>query len=270
MIGTVFINGEPGDGRIPVTDSSVLRGDGCFEVIKTYRGVPFELDGHLDRLERSARALEIDLPSRGDLADWVTKSASEVGDGAVRMVVTRGAAVPGVDDQVRVIVFSHRWPRGEETTTLYPVVAPWHSAGVDWDLAGAKVISYAPNLSASRNAQRHGFGDALLLTTEGAMLEGPTFSVGWVVDGRLETPSLDLGILSSITRDVVLGLSRDLGIEVVEGIWPLERLDQASEVMALSTVREVQGVTAVGERGFEVGPITQRLAGRFEELIEAL
>lgn len=269
MIGTVYLNGEPGDGRIPVTDSSVLRGDGCFEVLKAYRGQPFELDGHLDRLERSARALDIQLPSRADLATWVAKSAAEVGDGAVRMVVTRGAAVPGVDGPVQVIVFSHTWPRGDETTTLYPVVAPWHSAGVDWDLAGAKVISYAPNLSASRHAQKHGFGDALLLTTDDLMLEGPTFSVAWVVDGRLETPSLSLGILFSITRDVVLDLARELGIEVVEDVWPLERLDSATEVIAMSTIREVQGVTAVGERIFEVGHITRRLSGRFEELIES-
>lgn len=270
MIGTVYINGEPGDGQIPVTDSSVLRGDGCFEVLRVYRGEPFEISGHLDRLERSARALDIGLPSRADLATWVVKSAAEVGDGAVRMVVTRGSAVPGVDDPVRVIVFSHPWPLGEETTTLYPVVAPWHSAGVDWDLAGAKVISYAPNLSASRHAQKHGYGDALLLTTEGVILEGPTFSVAWVVDGRLETPSLDLGILFSITRDVVLGLALDLGVEVVEGVWRLERLDEASEVIAMSTVREVQGVTAVGERSFETGPITQNLATRFEQLIGSL
>ncbi len=270
MIGTIYINGEPSDGLIPVTDSSVLRGDGCFEVLRAYRGKPFELDGHLDRLERSAGALEIVLPSRADLLDWVRKSAAEVDDGAVRVVVTRGGSVPGIEGPSRVIVFSHPWPRGDDTTTLYPVVAPWHSAGVDWALAGAKLISYAPNLSARRQAQNHGFDDALLLTTDGVVLEGPTFSVGWVVDGRLETPSLDLGILFSITRGVTLDLARESGIEIVEGEWKLDRLGQATEVMAMSTIREVQGVTAVGERTFASGPMTRRLAARFAERIEAL
>ena len=270
MIGTIFINGEPGDGRIPVTDSSVLRGDGCFEVLKAYGGKPFELEGHLDRLERSARALEIDLPPRTDLTTWVEKSAAEVGDGAVRVVVTRGAAVPGLDDPVRVIVFSHPWPETGDSTTLFPVVAPWHGAGIDWDLAGAKVISYAPNLAATRRAQNSGFEDALLLTTGAVMLEGPTFSIAWVVDERLETPTTELGILFSITRDVVLGLARDIGIEVVEGSWKLDRLDRASEVLAMSTIREVQAVTAVGERMFESGPVTRRLAAEFQKLIEVL
>ena len=69
MITTILLNGEPSDGRIPVTDSSVLRGDGCFEVLKSYQGKPFALDRHLDRLERSAKALEIELPARESLTD---------------------------------------------------------------------------------------------------------------------------------------------------------------------------------------------------------
>ncbi len=270
MIGTIYINGEPGDGLIPVTDSSVLRGDGCFEVLRAYRRKPFELDAHLDRLERSADALQIVLPARAELSKWVAKSAAEVDEGAVRVVVTRGASVPGIEDPGRVIVFSHPWPRGDSTTTLFPVVAPRHAAGVDWALAGAKLISYAPNLSASRHAESQGFDDALLLSTDGVVLEGPTFSVGWAVDDRLETPSLGLGILASVTRGVTLNLAREMGIEIVEGVWELDRLDQATEVMAMSTIREVQGVTAVGERAFETGPMTQRLAARFGELIEAL
>lgn len=266
MIGTIYINGEPGDGRIPVTDSSVLRGDGCFEVLKAYEGRPFGLEEHLDRLEFSAGALEIPLPARDELATWIQRSAAEVGDCAVRVVVTRGGSVPDIDDPSRVIVFSHTWPRTEDTTTLSPIAAPWHAAGADWELAGAKIISYAPNLSATRRAQAEGFRDALLLTADGLMLEGPTFSFAWVIDDKLETPSLDLGILGSITRKVVLKSARELGIEVVEGSFRLDRLDDASEALAMSTIREVQGVTAVGSRSFDPGRITGRLSEAFEVL----
>lgn len=269
-IGTVFINGEPGDGRVPVTDSSVLRGDGCFEVLKAYGGKAFGLGEHLDRLEASAAALGITLPASDDLASWIEASAAEMGDCAVRVVVTRGSSVPGLDDPSRVIVFSHTLPREEVTATLYPVVAPWHAAGVDWDLAGAKVISYAPNLSATRRARSEGFGDALLVTTGDVMLEGPTFSVAWVVGGVLETPTLDLGILASITRRVVLDSARELGIEVVEGTWGLDRLGDASEAMAMSTIREVQAVTAVGEVSLEPGPVTKQLAAAYADAIRGI
>ena len=266
MIGTFYINGEPVDGSIPVTDSAVLRGDACFEVIKAYGGEPFELEGHLDRLEFSAKAMEIPLPARELLASWISTSAAEVGDCAVRVVVTRGGSVPGVEDPSRVIVFAHTWQRPGDMTTLLPVAAPWHAAGAKWDLAGAKVTSYAPNASATRRAQSAGFGDALLITSDGLILEGPTFAVAWVVDGRLETTSLEMGILDSITRRVVLGLARDMGIEVVEGSWELDRLDHATEVLAMSTIREVQAVTAVGDSSFDPGPVTERLASGYEEL----
>lgn len=267
MIGTILVNGRPTDGSIPVTDSSVLRGDGCFEVLKAYDGKPFGLAEHIERLEQSAAALGIPLPDRDDLADWIVASAAELGDCAVRVVVTRGASVPGVSDPPRVIVFSHPWPRGEDSTTLYPVVAPWHAAGVDWDLAGAKIISYAPNLAATRRAQKEGFGDALLIATDQTILEGPTFSVAWVVEGVLETPTLDLGILGSITRRAVLASAREAGLKVVEGSWALSRLAAASEAIALSTIREVQAVTAIGDQTFEPGPVTARLVEVFEKLI---
>jgi branched-chain amino acid aminotransferase len=266
MITSVIINGEPSDGRIPVTDSSVLRGDGCFEVLKSYRGRPFALEEHLDRLQSSARALDIVLPVRAALRSWVESVAIEVGDGAVRVIVTRGSDVPGHDDPSNVIVFGHAGEPGPEHVRLLPVVAPWHAAGFDWDLAGAKTTSYAPNMAATRRSREEGFEDALLITTDGVMLEGPTFSVAWVVDDVVETPGLDLGILESITRRLVIGAAADEGLAVTEGAWPLDRLATATEVMAWSTIREVQPVIAVGERRWDPGPTTKTLKNAFDRL----
>lgn len=267
MISDVLINGQPSDGRIAVTDSSVLRGDGCFEVLKAYGGRPFALEGHLDRLAQSASKLQIPLPPRSDIADWITHVSQNLGDCAVRVVVTRGSAVPEVESPPQVIVFGHPWELEASSARLLPVRAPWHSAGVDWELAGAKVISYAPNLSASRRARAEGFDDALLTAVDGRVLEGPTFCVAWVVGEAIETPSLDLGILDSITRRVVLDLATDLSIEVVEGSWALDRLEEATEVMALSTIREVQVVSQVGGLRFDPGRVTERLAVAFAELV---
>ena len=267
MISEVLINGEPSDGLVPVTDSSVLRGDGCFEVLKTYNGKPFALEAHLDRLAISAARLDIDLPSRGDISRWITQTAESLGDCAVRVVVTRGSSVPGVDDPSRVIVFGHELSSYTGPARLGPVSAPWHSAGVEWDLAGAKLLSYAPNLAATRRAQKDGFEDALLITMDGLVLEGPTFSIAWVVGDVLETPGLELGILDSITRRVVLDAARDLGLEVVEGIWELERISEATEAIAMSTIREVQSVTEIGELNLSEGPVTKRLAEAFAEMV---
>lgn len=267
MITTVLVNGEPSDGTISVTDSAVLRGDGCFEVLKSYGGRPFAIDLHLDRLEQSSKRLDIPLPDRDLVASWVTSISEELGDGAVRVVVTRGPSIPGQVGSPNVIVFGHPWALSGEPGRLYPVKAPWHAAGVDWALAGAKLLSYAPNLAATRTAQSAGFDDALLTTDDDVILEGPTFSIAWVVGDVLETPGLDLGILDSITRRVVLDLVRDLPLEVVESEFGLSRLSSASEVMAMSTIREVQAIVAVGEQTWEPGPVTARLADAFAAVV---
>jgi branched-chain amino acid aminotransferase len=267
MTTRVLVNGVPSDGKIPVTDSSVLRGDGCFEVLKARSGKVFALDRHLDRLSHSAGLLGIRLPPRAEIEEWVAMVAEEGVDCAIRLVVTRGSALPGDEAEPVVVVFGHPWPKTAGPMRLLPVPAPWHAAGEPWELAGAKLLSYAPNLSATRKAVAEGFGDALLVTTEELMLEGPTFSVAWVIGGVLETPGLELGILDSITRRVMLELAGDLHLRAREGSWTLDRLDLADEVMALSTIREIQPVSAVGRRTFVEGPVTSDLARLYAQRV---
>lgn len=246
---------------VPITDSAVLRGDGCFESIRSYAGVPFALAPHLDRLERSAEALRIPLPARRYLEEWCRCAASR-GDGVVRLVVTRGDLASAHEPTPRCIVLWFPLPTRKPSLTLLPVTAPWHPAGRDSELAGAKTLSYAPHLAAGRTAESEGFDDALLVSDDGTVLEGPTFSVAWVAEGRLETASLDLFILDSITRRLVLDAARRRSIPIVEGRFAIRRLDSATEVMALSTVKEVTPVTRVGGSRFEPGPVTKTLAGQ--------
>lgn len=254
---------------ISVFDHGLQRGDGLFEVVRSYDGRVFALDAHLDRLEAGAAKLQLNLPPRSDLAAWVTTVAADGGDCLVRLVVTRGGVLEDIDAPSRAIVAWEPLPQTSDGFRVLPVVAPWHSGGVDWDLTGAKTISYAPNMSATRRAQAGGFDDALLMSRDGHMLEGPTWTIGWFVDGTLETPEMELGILASVTRAEVLKTAADIGLPVVEGRWALERLDEASEVVALSTLKEVSPVVAVGDRTFSPGQPTARLADAFSERIAA-
>ncbi len=264
---TILINGEPSVAGVPVTDSTIVRGDGVFEVLGSYGGAAFAVEEHLDRLGRSANLLRVELPARESIREWISRCAAEVGDGAVRVIVSRGSAVPGVAAEPLVIVYGHAWVRPDGPARLFPLPAPWHAAGEPWELAGAKVVSYAPNMASIRHAQEEGFDDALLLAADGTVLEGPTFSVAWVVDGEVETPGLDLGILDSITRRVVLDLCARDGIPTREVRAPLGRVAAATEVMVWSTIREVQSVSAIGSHGFEPGPVTSTLAGAFRQFV---
>jgi len=255
----VLIDGEAGDGRLAIFDDGLLRGDGCFEAIRAYDGRPFAVDEHYLRLAASAAALEIPVPAANDLADWIGRVAGAGGDCIVRVILTRGATVPGHVSPSRCIVMSHPIPSPSHDLSLLPVSAPWHPAGRPWELSGVKTISYAPNQASSRLARQRGYDDALLLSDSGALLEGPTFSFAWVVDGVLETAGLALGILDSITRRLMVADCRLMGIEVVEGRFDLSRLDTASEAMAISTVKQVSPVVQVGDRSFEPGDVTAAL-----------
>ncbi len=263
----VWINGVESAGVVPVTDSSVLRGDGCFEVLRVYSGKVFALDRHIDRLEQSAEKLVLPLPERSDLELWIGWAAADHPEGAIRVLVTRGSALPGAVQEVRTIVFSHNWQRPAGPLTLLPVKAPWHASGEPWELAGAKVLSYAPNMAASRSAQSQGFEDALLVSSSGSLLEGPTFAVAWVHDGVIETPTLDLGILDSVTRGAAIDLARSAGRSVVEDRWGIDRLLSAQEVFAMSTIREIQPVVRVGDVVYESGPVTEELGRLFSQLV---
>jgi branched-subunit amino acid aminotransferase/4-amino-4-deoxychorismate lyase len=122
-------------------------------------------------------------------------------------------------------------------------------------------------MAATDKARRAGFDEALLIDREGIVLEGPTFAVAWVHDGRIETPSLHLGILHSISREVVLECAERLGLAASEGDYPLERLLQADEAFALSTMKQVVQIEQVGETRIPPGPVTQKIAECFAEVV---
>lgn len=242
------VNGAigPADGAlIPVTDDGLLRGDGAFEVIKLYEGRPFALADHLDRLERSAAAIELAV-DRGALEHEIGDLLGEFGarEGALRIVLTRGG---------RRILLCETLPDWDETIAVATVT---YAPSVI--LTGVKSISYAANMQATRLAEGRGAAEAILVHPDGVVLEAPTSSVFWVsAEGGLRTPAIDTGILESITRARV---ARELHVE--EGSWPLDDLLGAREAFLASTTREVQAISAIDGRELPETPGPRTLEAR--------
>ena len=268
--GLVLIDGVAGEPGISVFDDGLLRGDGCFEAIRSYDGRPFALEEHYRRLANSAGALGIRVPSAADLGLWVERVAAVGGDCIVRVVLTRGETLPGRSSPARCVVMSHPLGPALVQLSLLPVPAPWHAAGRPWELSGVKTISYAPNQAATRVARQGGYDDALLIADSGMILEGPTFSFAWTVGGVLETAGLDTGILDSITRRLVIAACAPLGIRVVEGQFDLGRLQNATEAMAISTAKQVVPVTTVGETTYSAGEIAATLDKAITERVHEM
>ncbi|MEE8485250.1 MAG: aminotransferase class IV [Acidimicrobiia bacterium] len=268
-IGPVLMNGvrtEPAEAAVSVFDIGFQRGYGCFEAMRSYADGVFRLDGHLDRLERSAAHLRIELRDREALRSWCVEAA-EGGVGVLRVYVTGGmdAARPGRDNII--VVYLEPAPAAPTSVRLDLLDAPWHADGKVSELTGAKTLSYGPNLAATIEAQSKGFDDAALLGSGGIVLEGPTFSLGWVKDGVVFTPSLESHILASITREATLEVAERLGLHVSVGHFHRSELTEADEVFVMSTVREIMPVTAVGAIDLEPGPVTGMLRAGFGELV---
>jgi len=225
----IITNNE--DARVAAADDGLLRGDGVFEVIRLYAGRPFALGEHLDRLERSAAAIElpIDRPTFAAEIDALLATYGEH-EGQLRLVVTRGG---------RRLAFTENLPPYGETVSLATVT---YSPSVI--LNGVKSLSYAANMQATRLAKARGADEALLFRPDGIVLEAPTSTIFWVSpDGRLVTPALDVGILASITRDRVVSKLR-----VDEGAFDVDEVRGTQEAFLASTVREVQPVSAIDGR----------------------
>jgi 4-amino-4-deoxychorismate lyase len=249
-----------------VWDVTFQRGDGVFEVCRVMedsRGIskPRCVSLHLDRLERSAAAIDLPLPPREELEKWIRDAAaSQTGvDGIVRCMVTRGGGSQGYGHHLSglhapssTFIMWQPFPPQPECYRLLPMCAPWHPAGFennsDWD--AVKWLSYGPNVHTTRIAQKQGYDDALLLARGNSndsnknriVLDGPNWALAWKRnDGVLCTPSWkDLGLLQSTSCTILLEAAKTMGIPVEEGIYRLENVERhAAAFWAMSTTRDL-------------------------------
>jgi branched-subunit amino acid aminotransferase/4-amino-4-deoxychorismate lyase len=266
----LLIDGEWVDPLAPsiaAVDLGLIRGVGVFEAVRVHDTVPFALDRHLDRLERSAAANGTPLAPRADLERWCRHVATAAVDGVLRLVATPGSPY---GSPPRTILVAEPVPEVLDAYRFAIVSAPWHPAGAVWPLSGAKTISYGPNMAATEEARARGFDDAILVSREGIVLEGPTSSVGWVSDGAIVMPDLSLGVLDSITRQVALELADALGIPHHTASTPIDTLLAADEVLVCSTVKGVRPVVEVEAHHFEVGPIARLLMEAWDGMVAGL
>ncbi len=242
------------DAVIPATDEGLLRGDGVFEVIRVYDGLPYALEAHLKRLERSAANLRlpVDVEAvRSDAHRLLAQAGAGPQHEALRIVLTRGG---------RRLMLTEPLPASPERVRLGTIT--YSPTRV---LDGVKSLSYAANMLSSRLAREQGYDEALLVTPHGRVLEAPTSSLFWVAGGQILTPPLEEHILASITRALVW---EEAGAE--ERPCTMEDLAAADEAFLASTTREVTPVASIDEHEFDgVGPLTREAAAAVSRRIRA-
>lgn len=283
MSRVIYLDGElvpEEQARLSVFDHGILYGDGVFEGIRLYNGRVFRLDAHIDRLYRSAHAILLTMPlnkEQMEVALLRTVRANELRDGYVRLVVTRGVGDLGLDPKEcknpTVFIIA-------DTIELYPeekyreglkVITCSTRRNISDALDPAiKSLNYLNNILAKIETNQAGADEGLLLNAEGYVAEATGDNVFMVNGKRLTTPPVSAGALDGITREVVMGLAREAGLDVEEGLFRLTAVYNADESFLTGTAAEVVPVREVDGRVIgsgKPGPVTGMLRERFAEYV---
>lgn len=242
---------------LAITDAGVARGDGAFETVGVWDGAPFRLDDHLARLDRSLAAIGLPPAPLDAVRDDVARVLDgQAGDGALRIFVTgTGTRIVALADPPVRAPLRH----------LVSQPAPWIRPVGTYGPAAAKTMSYGPNMAASRAAQAAGGDDALLVSLEGLVLEGPTFTVMWVRDDELCAPALDLGLVDSISRRSIVDLALSDGLTVRTGDHRVDDVLGADEVLTCSSVRPAAALHRLDDAELPTAtPVTDRLGAALD------
>ncbi|MFC6706664.1 aminotransferase class IV [Flexivirga alba] len=265
----VWVDGELVGGlpSVRALDHGITVGDGVFETAKVVDGKPFAIDRHNDRLDRSLHGLGLPSADRTRLQEGFDAVLAEPLEfGRLRYTVTAGEGPLGSDrsdSPLTYIVASMPVARPEAATKI--VVVPW-TRNERSAVAGLKTTSYAENVVALAAAKKEGGTEAIFANNRGELCEGTGSNIFVVVDGELLTPKLECGPLAGITRALTIEWSREAGIPVREKVLPIGVLDTADEVFITSSTRDVQAVSAVGDRELPApGPVTAAAAKAFAD-----
>lgn len=258
---------DPSTPVLRADDLGVVRGEAVFETLRVADGRPAFLDLHLRRLAVSAERLAIPLPTGWE--QLARTAASSQDDGFLRLTCTKGPLGGAPVGFAVAGPLSPESVRGREqgirVVTLTLGVEAGVRAGAPWLLGGVKSTSYAVNMATQRAAQQQGADDAIWVSTDGEVLEAPTATVAWVRGGRVVTPPADtVGTLPGTTAQVVLAAS-PLPVDVRRA--PAAELEDADEVMLLSSVRGVAPVIELDGRRLGIGPVIAGLRDAFERAV---
>lgn len=279
----IWLNGvlsDEGAACISPFDHGLLVGDGVFETLRCYGGTPFALREHLERLATGAGVLGISVPELNELeAGALALAATQrAGDSRLRITITSGLGPPGLIRgeggvtalmTVSAVNFS---ALSSESGGASAVVSPWRHDEKS-PLAGVKTTSRAASIVALADARSKGADEALFLNHAGSVCEATTANLFVVRDNRVETPPLTAGALAGITRERVLRLCLELGIEAGDADLPAGALRDADELFLTSSMLEIQPLVVLD--GSQVGDgrpgrITMLLRDAYSRSVSAI
>jgi branched-chain amino acid aminotransferase len=270
----VFLNGRfvpEAEATVSIFDRSFLYGDGLFEVLRVFGGKPFRWADHIERLRRGAAFLKIRLPFSGDeLLDAARRLIEEnaLPEALLRITLSRGVGVRGYSpkgaDHSTLVMTLHPAPEvGGQPRPAGRVIVASFRLPANEALAQFKTCNKLPQVMARAEADAAGADEALLLNTDGDIVEGSSSNLFWIADGAVCTPPLTSGILAGVTRIVVLELCGELGLPAREaGVTPAALRRAEGAFLSLSSWGILE-ISSIDGGALPRSPVTGRLQAAY-------
>lgn len=278
----IYLNGKlvnKDKAVISVFDHGLLYGDGVFEGIRSYDSLVFKLKEHIDRLYRSAEAIELKIPmTKADMIKTVleTLKANGLKNAYIRLVVTRGLGDLGLDPRKckvpTVFIITDKislYPKKFYQKGLAIITAKTRRNLTTALNPKIKSLNYLNNILAKIDAIKAGTEEAIMLTYNDYVAECTGDNIFIISGERLITPPADVGALEGITRDAIIELAEKMGIKFEEKMIKIEDLYAANEVFLTGTAAEIIPVTMIDKRRIndgKPGEVTRRLMEEFKSI----
>jgi branched-chain amino acid aminotransferase len=278
-MGTAYVNGAwvpEEQATISIRDRGFLYADGVFETARVHRGKYFRLNQHFARLQASADIMRLPLPQLPELERIALGLLEHNGyqEASLRLTVTGGVGGRGL----------HRAGSSAPSiiATLQPIATDWLArAAQGWRVQVARVrrpaeaslparlksLGRTYALLAHFDAEAAGFDDALLLSAEGYLAEGPTWNFFWRRANTIFTPALASGILAGVTRSIMLDLAGAAGYSIEEVLCAADDLAGADEAFATMTSSGVVPIRQINDLVVRESQAAERLQPEYWSLV---
>ncbi|MDD5010945.1 MAG: aminotransferase class IV [Phycisphaerae bacterium] len=272
MVGDRFIEAEKLDSAY--LDYGTFFGDGVYEVLRSYDGRIFALEEHLVRFKRSLEEVDIEGIDIETVRQRVLKAFEKFKKPNTKIYfhITRGAgprdhATEGLEPRFFLLISEVEDAGEQKQKGISVITAP----DTRWKRCDIKSLNLLPNVLAKRLAHKRGCGEAIFVDDKGFITEGASSAFFAIFGGKLQTSPLATNILPSITRQFVLRIYRNAGLELLEKQIKAEDAAGADELFIAVSSKDIVPVVKFNEIQIadgKVGKYTKLLMDEFAKLVK--
>ncbi len=281
MTNFIFLNDKiipDTEGSVSTGDRGFLYGDSIYETLRSYKGKPFKLSEHMERMRQSAKQLRISFEyTNTKIGGWINEltERNHSPDAYIRITLSRGTGGGRLQmsDNIVPTTLIQIKPFAPYEKKLYEegmsLVVSECRRSTSCPISRHKSTNLLKSILLKEEANKKAAHDSIILNTDGYVAECVVSNIFMVSGGHVITPSLDTNILPGITRSTVLDICNDNGLSTSEDHFTLERLVNADEIFITNSLMEIMPVSKIDDSriGKTVpGKITQQLMNAYKGL----